>query len=279
MNHGISLRISGAVRFGALVLIVGHSPVTLVGQPSQRCAVAECFAAPQRIHPGIFAGRTLLTTSQFLELTSQIQDGAAREAALPQQTESAALVAMSDAFELNGDHAFLLPETRRAFLKRAGWWHSYAMSVLPYNHDTILDLLIFALSSEGACTDPTFRYALEVRLADELHWRAIQEPVAPSGQFFYDHAIQVLDAWTCLAGSLGEANPQTLSTYAFSFEELGHLAELVSLRLTNTLGTAYLTPEQTDNLLKHPAILSSEAYRVRMHMLKTPNEPIRQNSR
>jgi len=153
----------------------------------------------------------------------------------------------------------------------------FVLNQLGVNRDTTLDLLQFGLASNGACTDPTFRLALDHAIVNELSLR--MTPPLHGGELYFDWAVAEIEIARSLLGEVRSAPPETLGEYAFDQNEVYHLGRDMAGGLASLLGSGLLTPEQTDSLLRNPAITSTESYRVRMHMLTTPNEPIRHNSR
>jgi len=221
-----------------------------------------------------------MTAERFAESIAQIRERAAAGALLLEPDDVNYLGSLSEAFYVENDVDFLQVESRRAFINQAGRFRvGFVLNQLDMSRDDARALVRYALSSQGACIDPTFRFELETFIAEDLRARLVSIPASTEGSAYVDFSLALSEAGRVINNELWNMTPELLEGYALTPSEFNQVYEGVGGRVAFLLGTSYLTPEQTDTLLKHPAIISSEAYRVRMHMLKTPNEPIRQNSR
>jgi len=260
---------------GAL-LGVPSGPIPADAQPAHRCLATGAFAAIAPIHQSVFQNRTLMTPEEFLSTIGRIRTEAEAQSQLPQAEETGALRSLAQAFDVRGDARLLSKESRIGFLAQSGAWSSsYAISILPYDHDTILSLLQYALASDGACIDPTFRYAVTQKLNWELHWRLSAEPRVELGEFYYDHTMALSEIAHALASEVAAADPGQAATFICDRDRIYELSVLVSSNLARMLGSDRLTPEQTESTLHNPRVVSTEAYRYQIYTLtKQPGDPV-----
>jgi hypothetical protein len=270
-----------AVLSAALLLSTPTVARAQVEREPTECALAPLFAPVNHFHAILFADRDVLKPEEFLLTIADIKDRCAAKVVTLQPNDLNYLTFLGEPFLAEEDLEFRERESRRNFREKVTRLnYGVVLGQLEMDREVVRSLIQYALNTEGACIDPTFRFALEAELLHDVRFRALKSRETPGFEEPYvDFALALMEVGSAVSTEIGSAAPEPQTEFALTPTEVYLCYESVRGRLATLLGEDFLTPEETDTLLKNPKITGSEAYRVRMHMLSRPNERIDQVTR